>query len=166
VSDTIYFAGFARRAGAAILDGLLVSIPGTLAHHSGLTTGVFWQDFAIESLVWLPYYVVFHASAWQATPGKRAFGIKVTDLAGARIGYGRSTIRYLASFLSALPLMAGYLMVPFTRKRQALHDFLAGTLVVSDEVGPGALPADRQVMPLTLRTASAVGGCLFLRIGE
>ena len=162
MSDTICYAGFVRRAGALFIDSLAVSIPGTVAHFHALTTGSIWGDLAIESLVWLPYYVLFTASPWQATPGKRAFGIKVTDLSGARIGYGRSTVRYLATFLSAFALTAGYLMVLFTPKRQALHDLLAGTVVVSDETAPGALPPDGRVMPLHARTISAAAACLFL----
>jgi uncharacterized RDD family membrane protein YckC len=154
-SDPIYYAGFVRRAGAAVLDAILVSIPGTIAHQVGLTTGSSWGDLAIESLVWLPYYTGFHASHWQATPGKHAFGIKVTDLEGRRIGVGRSLARYLASYLSALALFIGYLMVPFTRRRQALHDMIAGTLVVDAAMEPGRVPADRQVMPLPAHVVAA-----------
>jgi uncharacterized RDD family membrane protein YckC len=163
-SDPIYFAGFVRRAGAAILDAILVSIPGAIAHQVGMTTGAFWADLAIESLVWIPYYVGFHASPWQATPGKQAFGIKVTDLEGRRIGMGRSLGRYLASYLSALALLVGFLMVPFTRRSQALHDMIAGTLVVDAAQEPGVVPFDRQVMPLPGRVIALVAmvGCFFL----
>ena len=158
------YAGFARRAGAALLDGLVISIPGTFAHQAGITTGSFWPDLLLESLVWLPYYVLLPASRWQATPGKLAFGIKITGLDGRRIGIGRSLARYLASFLSALALFIGYLMVPFTRKRQAMHDMMAGTLVVSAESGPGAVPADHHVMPLTGGVVSAVATVVALFI--
>jgi len=151
-----FYAGFVRRAGAAILDGLVVSLPGTVAHQLGVTTGSFWPDMLVESLIWLPYYVIFLASPWQATLGKRAFGIKVTDREGRRIGLGRSFARHVASFLSALALMIGYLMVPFTKKRQAMHDMMAGTLVVNADMEPGMLPADHQVMPLPGRTVAAV----------
>ena len=122
----------------------------------GRPTLGFWEDLAIESLVWLPYYVLFQASPWQATPGKRAFGIKVTDLEGRRIGYGRSLARYAASIVSFLALMIGYLMVPFTRKRQAMHDMIAGTLVIDANAAPGTVPADRTVMPLYARTFAAI----------
>ena len=157
-----FYAGFVRRAGATIFDGLLVSIPGALAHYHGITTGSVWGDIAIESLVWLPYFVFFTASPWQATPGKRAFGIKVTDLQGRRIGLGRSVARYFASFLSALALCIGYLMVLFTRQRQAMHDLMAGTLVVNAELEPGVLPAHHHVMPLSGRAVASVAGLGFL----
>ena len=59
-------------------------------------------------------------------------GIKVTDLVGRRISLGRATARYFLSWISMLPLGAGFLMISFTRRKQALHDVLAGTLVVRD----------------------------------
>jgi hypothetical protein len=133
-----------------------------MAHQAGLTSNSAWLDIALESLVWFPYFVLFTASSWQATPGKRAFGIKVTDLEGRRINVGRSFFRYLASFLSALALFVGYFMVPFTRRRQALHDFIAGTLVVDAQLRPGLVPPNHQVMPLPPRVIAAASATLFL----
>jgi uncharacterized RDD family membrane protein YckC len=54
----------------------------------------------------------------------------VTDLAGNRISFGRATVRYFAQYLSVLTLGVGYFIQPFTEKRQALHDMVAGTVVV------------------------------------
>jgi uncharacterized RDD family membrane protein YckC len=54
----------------------------------------------------------------------------VTDLEGRRIGFGRATGRYFAKILSSLTLFIGYLMAGFTEKKQALHDMIAGTLVL------------------------------------
>ena len=68
-------------------------------------------------------------SAKQATLGKMAVGIYVTNERGERIGFGRATARYVASILSALILGIGYLMVAFTDRKQGLHDMIAGTLV-------------------------------------
>jgi uncharacterized RDD family membrane protein YckC len=70
------------------------------------------------------------SSAWQATLGKRVLGVVVTDLAGDRISFGRATGRYFASQISCAIFLIGYLMQPFTKKRQTLHDKIAGTLVV------------------------------------
>jgi len=70
------------------------------------------------------------SSARQATLGKMAVGIVVTDERGARISFGRATGRFFAKFLSMLILYVGYLMAAFTEKKQGLHDVLAGTLVV------------------------------------
>jgi uncharacterized RDD family membrane protein YckC len=70
------------------------------------------------------------SSARQATLGKMAVGIKVTDEAGARISFGRAVGRYFGKFVSTIILLIGFLMVAFTEKKQGLHDKLAGTLVV------------------------------------
>ena len=78
---------------------------------------------------WL-YSALMESSAKQATLGKLALGIKVTNLQGERIGFGRATGRYFGMILSSLTLCIGFVMAGFTRRRQALHDMVAGTLVV------------------------------------
>ena len=62
--------------------------------------------------------------------GKRALAIKVTTLDGGPIGFWRATLRTLAKYLSAAILMIGFIMAGFTRRKQALHDYIAGTLVI------------------------------------
>jgi uncharacterized RDD family membrane protein YckC len=59
-----------------------------------------------------------------------ALGIVVTDLEGRRISWGRANARYWSKFISALIFLIGYIMAGFTQKKQALHDMIAGTLVV------------------------------------
>lgn len=78
---------------------------------------------------WL-YEAFMTSSAKQATLGKMAVGLQVTDLDGNRISFGRATGRFFAKLLSGIILLIGYLMQPFTQKKQALHDILAGTLVL------------------------------------
>ena len=85
----------------------------------------------------------------QATPGKLAFGIEVTDLAGARIGLGRAIARYFAVLLSYLTLCIGFALAGWTRRRQALHDLICGTLVVNRAASSDAIAACGTVMPLT-----------------
>jgi uncharacterized RDD family membrane protein YckC len=80
-------------------------------------------------LTWL-YYALLESSVWQATLGKKALGLEVTDLAGSRIQFGRATGRYFARWLSLMTIGIGYIMAGFTEKKQALHDILAGTLVI------------------------------------
>ena len=75
------------------------------------------------------------------TIGKLAVGIKVTDRDGRRLTLLRSIGRYGGELLSMASLSVGYVMAGFTRRRQALHDMLAGTLVVRREVTPETLTA-------------------------
>jgi uncharacterized RDD family membrane protein YckC len=52
------------------------------------------------------------------------------SLDGNRISFGRATGRFFAKIISAIILGIGYIMAGFTEKKQALHDILAGTLVI------------------------------------
>ncbi|MCF8242877.1 MAG: RDD family protein [Melioribacteraceae bacterium] len=81
---------------------------------------------------WL-YYALMESSTKQATLGKMALGIKVTDTLGNRISFGKATGRYFGKILSGLILNIGYIMAAFTEKKQALHDILANCLVIIDE---------------------------------
>ena len=77
---------------------------------------------------WL-YRALMMSSRDRATLGKLAMAVKVTDLAGNRISFGRATIRHLAECLSFVTVF-GYLLAAMTEKGQTLHDMIAGTLVV------------------------------------
>ena len=79
---------------------------------------------------WL-YFALMESSSQQGTLGKMALGVKVTDMVGNRISFGRATGRYFAKMISSLTLGVGYLMAGFTQQKQALHDIIAGCLVVN-----------------------------------
>lgn len=81
---------------------------------------------------WL-YFTIFEISGWQATPGKKVLGLKVTDMAGQQIGFGQANIRYWSKIISALILLIGFIMIAFTEKKQGLHDIFAKTLVIKDK---------------------------------
>jgi uncharacterized RDD family membrane protein YckC len=81
-------------------------------------------------VTWL-YHAWMESSEWQATFGKRVLGLVVTDLAGQRISFGRATARHFSKIITnMIPLAIGYLMAGFTEKKQALHDMIAGCLVL------------------------------------
>jgi uncharacterized RDD family membrane protein YckC len=80
-------------------------------------------------LSWL-YEALMESSSYQATLGKLAVGIKVCDMYGRRISFARATGRHFGKILSGLILLIGYIMAAFTERKQALHDIMAGTLVV------------------------------------
>jgi uncharacterized RDD family membrane protein YckC len=134
--EVVVFSGFWRRAAATILDGIIVGIP--VAIVLGLlfgfnpdplsSDGVLSQIF--NAVILLVYKVAMEASVKQATIGKMIMKIVVTDYNGGRISVLRAIGRYFASFLSALIIGIGYLMVAFTPKKQGLHDYMASTLVV------------------------------------
>lgn len=82
-------------------------------------------------LHWL-YYTVLESSPKQATIGKFTLGLKVTDLRGRRISFAQANLRYFSRILSAVPLCLGFLLILTTRRSQMLHDYLARTVVVTD----------------------------------
>jgi uncharacterized RDD family membrane protein YckC len=151
VAPTVKYAGFWLRFVAFIIDavvlmiiGFVVTIPfmaslpmGSLMHGGQLRpedfmpmASAFGRLVFIRFIInWL-YYALLESSAWQATLGKKALGLTVTDLVGRRIGFGRATGRFFAKILSTLILFIGFFMIGFTSKKQGLHDIIAGTLVL------------------------------------
>jgi uncharacterized RDD family membrane protein YckC len=55
----------------------------------------------------------------------------VTDLGGGKISFARASGRHLAKIITGLiPFGVGYILAGITEKKQALHDMLAGCLVM------------------------------------
>lgn len=163
---TSVYAGFWKRFAAAIIDYVILvalsALVGWVAgNFYGATAGAPDEKTAeaigsvVGVIVWWIYYASLESSARQATPGKRALGIKVVDQQGGRISFGRATGRHFAKFVSGLILMIGYLMAGFTAKKQALHDMMAGCLVVNrdastEQVGQAAPAARMPVWAIVL----------------
>ncbi len=81
-------------------------------------------------LGWL-YSGYFESSEWQGTVGKKVMNLVVTDLQGNRISFARASGRYFAKLISGLiPFGIGYILAGITEKKQALHDMIAGCLVL------------------------------------
>ena len=79
--------------------------------------------------VWM-YFALFESSPRQGTLAKILLHEKVTDLRGHRITFERASVRHFAMYLSLLtPLLIGFAMAFWTRRRQSLHDYLSSTLV-------------------------------------
>jgi uncharacterized RDD family membrane protein YckC len=75
------------------------------------------------------YEAAMISSSKQATLGKRALGIVVSDMQGRRISFGRATGRYFGKMVSSLTLGVGYIMAAFTERKQALHDMMADCIL-------------------------------------
>ena len=80
-------------------------------------------------IVWL-YFALMHSSRRQGTLGKMAIGLRVTDVRGNRISFARASGRFFAKTFISWICLVGYIMAAFTDRKQALHDLIAGTLVV------------------------------------
>jgi uncharacterized RDD family membrane protein YckC len=139
------YGGFWVRLVALTLDNavvfllLLAAVLGlaALSATTGLETLVDLLSWLALSFVPFLYWPVLESSGWQATVGKRIMGLQVTDAGGARLGFLHAVLRTLAKIVSSIPFGLGFAMAAFTARKQALHDLIAGTLVVRS--GPSHL---------------------------
>ncbi|MGP8105406.1 MAG: RDD family protein [Desulfobaccales bacterium] len=128
------YAGFWLRFVALLIDGVFLSIVilgaiTVLEFILGAPAARSIRLLICIIVSWL-YFALMESSPRQATLGKMALGLKVTDLQGEPISFGKATGRFFGKFVSGLILCIGFMMAGWTRKRQALHDLMAGTLVV------------------------------------
>jgi len=147
-NQQVFYAGFWLRFCAAFTDGLITGFAGLII--GGCIGGILGGMMAVRTpgarfqmspeatllirligicIAWL-YEALMESSSTQATLGKMALGLKVTDEFGNRISFGRATGRYFGKWISGIILLIGYFMAGWTEKKQALHDMMAGTLVV------------------------------------
>lgn len=134
--DRAAYAGFWRRFAAYAVDYALLFLASALlgivaAELEALPNGAS-QLSALVLIGYLLYCALLESSRRQATLGKMALGIRVMGLHGERIGFGRAVARFVARLLSVLTLCLGFILIAVTKRRQSLHDLIAGTVVVYD----------------------------------
>jgi uncharacterized RDD family membrane protein YckC len=158
--DTGVYAGFWLRLVADIVDNILLGIPysflavmifasaipvlrglaGTQNPNPVLILTLLGSRILLFGVLYLLgtwlYWSLLESSAWQATLGKKALGLYVTDLQGSRVSFGKASGRFFAGRgISFVPSIGGLyylidcIMVAFTEKKQALHDMIASCLV-------------------------------------
>ena len=158
--NQVKYAGFWLRFAAYIIDqfvigiaGLILAVPFIIAivafginlsvmnntsdffDHGGLMMigGIIGLVVlvALLSVVmkWL-CYALMESSKYGGTIGKMAVSIKVVDLEGNRISFGRATGRYFSRIITNMTLLIGYILAGVTQKKQALHDMIASCLVI------------------------------------
>jgi len=84
----------------------------------------------LAAIIQILYYSLMESSKNKATLGKMVLGLEVTDMDGNRLSFTKSILRQLGKIISTLFFFIGYIIAGFTDKKQALHDMIAGTLVV------------------------------------
>lgn len=162
----MHYSGFWRRVGASLIDSLVLGVvtspiggimtlgaagfsPDAMMGLSEEQTLAMMMPIMamaavaglISFIIQMLYFALMESSKYQATLGKMALGIIVTDLEGGRISFGRALGRNLAKIISSLILMIGYIMVAFTSRKQGLHDLMAGTLVIKKGTASQTLPS-------------------------
>lgn len=152
-SESTRYAGFWRRLGASLIDTVLFGIlfgvlwalgimgmpqnrvaPGPQVHDESLP-GLLLQNL-LPALVTIFFWVKF-----LATPGKLLLGCQVVDArTGAPLGTRQAILRYLAYFVSTLPLGLGFLWIAWDKRKQGFHDKIAKTVVILEDPMRTPLP--------------------------
>jgi uncharacterized RDD family membrane protein YckC len=157
VSRGFTYAGFWLRVVASLIDGVIMSIAlcvllvplfllsGFEAHIDEMVQrhgqpdpaiivgliGVIFVFAVVSVLIQWLYHAYLESGEKQATWGKQALGLYVTDLMGHPITFGRASGRFFAKMVTGMiPLGIGYIMAGFTERKQALHDMIASCLVL------------------------------------
>ncbi|MFM7487980.1 MAG: RDD family protein [Cytophagales bacterium] len=153
------YAAFWKRLIAVVIDGIIIGIVQTFVFvpilgalgfgffsnmeemQSGdpdAALGLVGAIVAALGAVWVLamviqvlYFSFMESSKTQATLGKMVLGIIVTDTNGAPLNFSKALVRNLCRLLSNCTMLIGYVIAAFTAKKQALHDIIAGTLVVN-----------------------------------
>ena len=142
----MYYGGFWARFFAYLLDFVVlmfVLIPvvflfGTPSVDPVTGATSYRLSEFVAFPIFLAYFVGFEGSARQATLGKMAMGLIVTDQSRARLSYLHALGRFFAKFISLFVFLIGFVMVAFTERKQGLHDMVARTLGVRGSSGRAA----------------------------
>jgi len=103
---------------------------GTGEFPAGLVSAILMGVLLTLVASWI-YHAWMESSEYQATLGKMALGMTVTDLNDRPVSFARASGRFFAKMITGLiPLGIGYIMAGFTEKKQALHDMIASCLVL------------------------------------
>ena len=126
-----------RRFAALVIDAAILWIP------LGITTRALdmgrYSGFFVGVAVGVTYFALLNGSRKGQTVGKMVWAIQVRNIStGGPLGYPKAALRYLApTFLMLIPILGFFLWVAdglsplWDRRRQAVHDKLAGSMVVN-----------------------------------
>jgi uncharacterized RDD family membrane protein YckC len=134
-------APFSLRCGALLIDYIVfvvIVVFSTLvartlgggARMAGDTAETFGLFTAL--VVVLLNFIVL--TAWRGqTLGKWATGLRIVSTDGHPLSPGRSLLRHVVGYMASLiTLGLGFLLAVFSSQGRALHDLIAGTIVIRD----------------------------------
>lgn len=102
------YAGFWHRFFARLIDVILLVLAGRILGISGFQSksgGLLVENTLISAAIGFLYFTLLNSSVWQGTVGKKLLGLRVCDLRGRRITYGRAVRRYITEVVLQLPLI-------------------------------------------------------------
>lgn len=127
MSGTIEYAGFWRRAAAALADLTLLSM---LVAVLQLAIGFQTIGFVLQFVIGLVFCVVFWVH-YGGTPGKMLLGCQVVNAnTYEHLNYQQAVLRYTGYYVSFLTMYLGFLWVLWDAKKQGFHDKIANSVVL------------------------------------
>jgi uncharacterized RDD family membrane protein YckC len=163
ITSLTEYAGFWRRATATLID-LLWMLPLLLllsymiyGHQNAdiqgdisnmiqqgewqmLFTKHLWQAFLINAVLPIMLIILFWIG-YGATPGKLLLDCQIVDAhSGLAITPKQALLRCIGYFISILFFLLGFLWIIIDKRKQALHDKIAGTIVVIHDEATIPLP--------------------------
>lgn len=136
-ADLLQPAGFNERFLAYVIDALPFVLGAKWTVRALIKAGVFGYSFGNElkvKLFWIAVYIVYEtllSSGGRATVGKLIMGLRVKAADGGDLSLPRAFVRSVSYFISSATLNLGYLLALFTPNKRALHDYAAGSRVIS-----------------------------------
>lgn len=139
------YGRFLTRFAARFIDGLITGVAGMIVGFvvgaifgltGALSSGSTAMALLLQAIVQILniaialYYEVYFVRKQDATPGKKMLGLKLLRADGSSLSTGRIIGRYFAQWLSAIPLLIGYIMAAFDAEGRSLHDRICDTRVI------------------------------------
>jgi uncharacterized RDD family membrane protein YckC len=144
-----YRAPFALRCGALLIDYILLvliltfstMIARLMGGGARMAGGTAEKVGVLITLIVAVLDLVVMAGLTGRTVGKWTTGLRIERTDGRLPGIGRAAVRHLLGYpLSLLPFGLGFLIVAVSPTGRALHDLIAGTMVVRRSVGTIVAP--------------------------
>jgi uncharacterized RDD family membrane protein YckC len=167
MGDDQRYVGLATRTVAFVIDAVVLNVVALVVavgaalilsvfrvgHHHDLKTVLLSVGAAVYGVWVITYFAGFWAATGQ-TPGGRFMRMRVVAKDGGRVRPWWALLRSVALLLSPVLLFAGCLLVLFDRRRRALHDVIARTVVIeSPLLSPAAERRARRRVEQALRSS-------------
>ena len=89
-------------------------------------------NLVVALVAWYLIYSWISLAITGRTLGKLVLGLRVVTVSGTEVSAGRGMLRSVGLLISMITAGFGFWMIPFNRRKQGLHDFIAETAVVYD----------------------------------
>lgn len=144
VPGTMFYGGFWIRAGAKIIDwlilwgvnmalgfalGALGAMLARTTNNEAFSIMATLGALLIQLVVGLGYST-FLIGKYGATLGKMACGLKVVTADGGDVTYARALGRAAAEILTGCTCYIGYIVAAFDDEKRTLHDHICSTRVI------------------------------------